>query len=37
VIGDLAAARSLPTLAGFLHHCSERGVPVLDMRRPASS
>jgi superfamily I DNA and/or RNA helicase len=29
VIGDLEAARMLPTLAGFLHHCSERGVPIL--------
>jgi len=29
VVGDLAQAAALPTLAGFLEHCREQGVPVL--------
>jgi superfamily I DNA and/or RNA helicase len=29
VIGDLATARTLPTMAGFLHHCLDRGMPVI--------
>ena len=33
VIGDLARAASLPTLAGFLHHCREHGVPVVQGAR----
>ncbi|HVA89213.1 MAG TPA: AAA domain-containing protein [Chloroflexota bacterium] len=30
VVGDLTRAATLPTLAGFLHHCQEAGVPVID-------
>lgn len=29
VIGDLDTAATLPTLAGFLHHCNDHGVPML--------
>jgi superfamily I DNA and/or RNA helicase len=29
VIGDLARARTLPTMAGFLHHCLDHGMPVV--------
>jgi superfamily I DNA and/or RNA helicase len=29
VIGDLAKARTLPTMAGFIHHCLDHGMPVL--------
>ncbi|HEY8286672.1 MAG TPA: AAA domain-containing protein [Chloroflexota bacterium] len=30
VVGDLARAETLSTLAGFLHHCRAVGVPVID-------
>ncbi|HXT36825.1 MAG TPA: AAA domain-containing protein [Chloroflexota bacterium] len=30
VVGDLTRAETLPTLAGFLHHCQAAGVPVID-------
>ena len=29
VVGDLAQAAALPTLAGFLEHCREQGVPIV--------
>jgi len=29
VVGDLSRAATLPTLAGFLQHCLDRGMPVL--------
>ncbi len=29
VIGDLTRARTLPTMAGFLHHCLDHGMPVV--------
>jgi DNA replication ATP-dependent helicase Dna2 len=29
VIGDLEAARTLPTVAGFLHHCLDHGMPTV--------
>ncbi len=38
VIGDLAQARTLPTMAGFLHHCLDHGMPtVLAERAIAAS
>jgi DNA replication ATP-dependent helicase Dna2 len=33
VIGDLARARTLPTMAGFLHHCLDHGMPVVSADR----
>jgi superfamily I DNA and/or RNA helicase len=37
VIGDLRRAGSLPTLAGFLHHCREHGVPLMDAAHTAAA
>jgi DNA replication ATP-dependent helicase Dna2 len=36
VIGDLARAGTLPTLAGFVHHCVDHGMPVLTANLPAA-
>ena len=33
VVGDLAQAAALPTLAGFLEHCREQGVPIVRAAR----
>jgi DNA replication ATP-dependent helicase/nuclease Dna2 len=33
VVGDLAGAAALPTLAGFLQHCLDHGMPVVQDRQ----
>jgi DNA replication ATP-dependent helicase Dna2 len=35
VVGDLARAGTLPTLAGFVQHCLDHGMPVLPAGQPA--
>jgi superfamily I DNA and/or RNA helicase len=37
VIGDVTSATRLPTLAGFLHHCREHGVPLVRAADPANT